>query len=356
MTDYFYARAAARLLAHTPSAESNQPSDHESRAASVAAIEREILTLARPGRAIGPRTWLAAAAGLVLVAGMGVGWRIARRSETLADSPRVSVHVEGQRVNYTLLRGATIATAVDSTEMLAGDRVRTNAVSGTILVLSTGTRLAIAGKSDVQLRESGANQRFWLESGGLRATVAKLGPHERFLLQTSDSEIEVHGTVFSVKVRSNSVNGGRTQICLEEGQVVWRQAGRETKMVASDGHWVGCEEPPAEAGLAPASATTDGPAVEKPPSSKRSGLGVQPKAHTREVPTDIARQLLKSNLGEQNDLFSAAMTAEREGNPALAIARLETLLARYPDGSLAESAKTEIARLRRSKTPSATDF
>jgi len=69
-----------------------------------------------------------------------------------------------------------------------------------------------------------------------------------------------------------------------------------------------------------------------------------------------ARQSLQSNLAEQNDLFTSAMAAERQGNLALAIARLETLLARFPDGSLAESARAEVARLRHSKMPSATDF
>jgi len=351
MTDYFYARAAARLLAHKLPAESSQPSDYDSRAASVAAIEREILNLARRRRSMRPRFWLAAAAGLVLVAGVAVGWHIARKSGTLVALPRVSVHVEGQRANYTLLRGASIGAADEATEMLLGDSVQTSAGSGTTLVLSTGTRLAISGQSEVQLRENGASQRFWLASGGVRATVAKLGPHERFLVQTSDSEIEVHGTVFSVKVGAG--NGRRTQVCLEEGVVLWRQAGRETKMVASDGHWVGCEDTAANNGIAPAAATTD--SIEKPKSSRRTGMA-QPKVRTREAPAVAAELSGKSSLAEQNDLFSAAVTAEREGNLALAIAHLETLLARYPDGSLAESAKAEVTRLRRSKIPSATEF
>jgi len=357
MTDYFYARAAARLLAHKPAAETHQRSDNEGRAASVAAIEREILNLARSRPARSPRVWLAAAAGLALVAGVGVGWHLARRSGTPVASPHVSVHVEGQHARYTLLRGAMIGDSVEATELLPGDHVQTSAGGGATLVLSTGTRVVIAGQSDVQLRDSGASQRFWLETGGLRATVAKLGAQERFLVQTSDSEIEVHGTVFSVKVGPNAVNGGRTQVCLEEGVVVWRQAGRETKMIASDGHWVGCEAPTAEPGIAPAGAATDGPNIEKPKSSNRTGLEIPgPKVRASEGPAGAARQQLKSSLAEQNDLFSAAMAAERQGDLALTIARLETLLARYPDGSLAESAKAEVARLRHSKMPSATDF
>jgi len=357
MIDHFYARAAARLLAHKLPAEPTQRPHCEGRAASVAAIEREILDLARHRRARRPRIWLAAAAGLALVVGAGLSWHITRPPGAPVATPRVSVHVEGQRADYTLLRGAMIGDRVEATEMLPGDRVLTSAESGTTLVLSTGSRLEIAGQSDVQLRESGASQRFWLGTGGLRATVAKLGPHQRFLVQTSDSEIEVHGTVFSVKVEPTASSGRRTQVCLEEGVVVWHQSGRETRMIASDGHWVGCEEPTAQAASAPPAATTDGPSIQEAKPSRRTGPGMTHSAiQTKEVPAGAAPPLPKSSLAEQNDLFSAAMTAESEGNLTLAIRRLETLLARYPDGSLAESAKTEAARLRHSKIPSATDF
>ena len=88
MTEHFYARAAARLLAHEQPDETHQPLPSENRASTVAALEREILKLARPRPASNPRVWLAAAAGLALVAGLGVGWRIARRSTSpAADAP-----------------------------------------------------------------------------------------------------------------------------------------------------------------------------------------------------------------------------------------------------------------------------
>ena len=267
MTDDFYARAAARVLAHGQPADKHQDGPSENRAATLAAMEREILNLARPRPAKSARVWLAAAAGLALVAGLGVGWHFARPSAPFVASPHVSVHVERQAANYALLRGSMIENAVQATEMLPGDRVQTGAGGGATLVLSTGTRVAIASRSEVQLRDSGhASQRFWLESGGLKATVAKLGPQESFLVQTLDSEIEVHGTVFSVKVGPQTgrkaVGGVGTRVCLEEGEVLWRQAGRETKMVASNGHSVGCEEPTAESGVVPPVDNTDGQNVE----------------------------------------------------------------------------------------------
>jgi hypothetical protein len=359
MTDHFYAHAAARLLAHGQTDEKHQPGPSESGASTVAAMEKEILNLARRRPARSPRVWLAAAAGLALAVGLGVGWHIARPSAPPASCPRVSVRVEGQQDNYKLVRAAVVGDGVEASEMLPGDRVQTASGDGTNLILSTGTQLAIAGQSEVQLRDSGrASQRFWLESGGLRATVAKLGPQERFLVQTFDSEIEVHGTVFSVKVGpAPGAHGVRTRVCLEEGAVLWRQEGRETKMIASNGHPVGCGEPAAESGLVPSTNRPDSPSLEGPRVGARTAAGLAgPKVRARAVPAGAIRESPQSSLAQQNDLFTAAMAAEREGNLAQAIARLETLLARFPDGSLAESAKAEVARLRHSKMPSATDF
>jgi ferric-dicitrate binding protein FerR (iron transport regulator) len=349
MTDCFYARAAARLLAEEPLAWTDEPSRSASRTAVVAAIEREILALAQPLPVSDFRIWIAAAAGLALMVGVGIGWHIARPSVPPAADARVLVHVEGQQADYRLLRGERLADVVQASEMLPGDWVRTGAGGGTTLVLSTGTRVAIAGHSDLQLRDSEhASQHFWLESGGIKATVAKLGPRERFLVRTPDSEIEAHGTIFSVKV-GDAVDGGRTRVCLEEGVVLWRQAGRETKMIASNGHSVGCEGP-TEGHVAPPLDRMSEPKIERP-----TGIA-ESKIHTWEAPAGASRPSLRSSLAEQNDLFAAAMGAERQGNLALAIAHMEMLLARFPDGSLAESAKVEVARLQHSKMPSATDF
>ncbi len=122
-------------------------------------------------------------------------------------------------------------------------------------------------------------------------------------------------------------------------------------------HSVGCEQTTPESGLFHRRTGPISPNSEKPKSSDRTRSGIAgPKIRAREVPVGGARQSLQSNLAEQNDLFTSAMAAERQGNLALAIARLETLLARFPDGSLAESARAEVARLRHSKMPSATDF
>lgn len=52
-----------------------------------------------------------------------------------------------------------------------------------------------------------------------------------------------------------------------------------------------------------------------------------------------------SSLAEQNNLFSAAATAERQGQHDLALRKLDDLLARFADGPLGESARAERERI-----------
>jgi hypothetical protein len=52
-----------------------------------------------------------------------------------------------------------------------------------------------------------------------------------------------------------------------------------------------------------------------------------------------------SRLSEQNDLFSAAMAAERQGQHDLALRKLDDLIAHYPGGPLSESARAERQRI-----------
>jgi TolA-binding protein len=50
-------------------------------------------------------------------------------------------------------------------------------------------------------------------------------------------------------------------------------------------------------------------------------------------------------LAEQNDLFSAAMAAERQGQHGVALRRLDELISRFPGGPLSESARGERQRI-----------
>ena len=57
-----------------------------------------------------------------------------------------------------------------------------------------------------------------------------------------------------------------------------------------------------------------------------------------------------SQLAEQNDLLSSAMAAARAGQHDSALRRLDTLLARFPDGPLSETARIERQRIKSAQT------
>jgi TolA-binding protein len=70
-----------------------------------------------------------------------------------------------------------------------------------------------------------------------------------------------------------------------------------------------------------------------------------PVAPSLEPPLSPAPPAAVSRLAEQNDLFSAALAAERQGQHDLALRKLDELVTRYPDGPLSESARAERQRI-----------
>jgi outer membrane protein assembly factor BamD (BamD/ComL family) len=48
-----------------------------------------------------------------------------------------------------------------------------------------------------------------------------------------------------------------------------------------------------------------------------------------------------STLAQENDLYAAASRAAREGNDALAVSTLSTLLSRYPSSPLVQNARVD---------------
>jgi hypothetical protein len=58
-----------------------------------------------------------------------------------------------------------------------------------------------------------------------------------------------------------------------------------------------------------------------------------------------------SSLAEQNDLFASAVAAKQSGEGAVALARFEAFVRRYPASPLAENASVERMRLLRATDP-----
>jgi hypothetical protein len=179
------------------------------------------------------------------------------------------------------------------------------------LVLPSGSRIEAFEKADLIVTSVGASQTFSLDAGEARFHVKKLGPGERFVVHTSDSEVEVHGTVFTVKILAGEpVCGSHTRVDVLEGVVTVSQGGRVAS-IAPGAHFPVC------APIAPPQPSVTA-SVEKAP---------------------------LSTIAAQNQLFAAGIDAKKRGDRAAAIAAFDGYLAKYPNGFLAESAEVERMRL-----------
>jgi ferric-dicitrate binding protein FerR (iron transport regulator) len=202
-------------------------------------------------------------------------------------------------------------------EVDIGDRIVALQDAALELGLPTGTRLSLEGGGDVTLLGDAPTQVLGLAAGSMRAEVVKLQAGERFIVRTSDAEVEVRGTTFRIGFAipdPNCGHGTTTRVNVDEGVVTVRASGHEWTVSAPDS-WPECT-----------------PAA--PPSGTPSALAVSPPKPRR-----------TSDLAAQNDLFDQAMAAKRRGDRAVAIGLFDRLLTTYPASPLAEQAFSERAKL-----------
>ncbi len=208
----------------------------------------------------------------------------------------------------TLPEGATLSVSPDSEARFA---------------YGSGTAVVVRDGAQITLVEQGEAKVFALASGSFSAKVAKLHERERFVVRTSDAEIEVRGTAFTVSVvppQSSCGNGTPTRLVVTEGVVVVRSGGQETRVPAGSS-WPQCDAIPA------AIATV---------ASSSAPRFVNPKSP-------------HSTLAAQNDLFQEAMTRKRAGDASGAVALFDQLATTYPGGVHAEDALAEKMRIVRSR-------
>jgi ferric-dicitrate binding protein FerR (iron transport regulator) len=327
-------RAAALLRARTAEVPVlPQPGERER---SLAAIEQ---ALQRRGQRRRRTVWLgigavAAAAGLLL----WVGLRATVPPAPIALAPRAApaprarpTTVDGILAGTATVQGRQGSRAAEAgTIVEAGERLNLSHGSRLLATLASGARATLAGS--LELLEAGPVERLSLVDGGIELVVPKLGPRQRLLVQTADSEVEVRGTRFTVAVASaqdGCVPATRTRVTVDEGAVVVRHAGVETRLLPGE-RWPACDQP--------ALVGRD----ERPKRAARSAEPARIAAPARtaklaeEAPTSAA-----STLAEQNDLFASAVAARRRGDRAAAVARLDDLLGRFPGGPLAGAARAE---------------
>ena len=347
-----YARSAARLLV-----EERPPTELASgdarRDTVVAAMALAIAGKRRRRRILrGAVVTMALAASIAVVAGLTSKDKAPQKSAGSA----VALFVEHEIGKGNLLVRAGVKQALPDLAVLAeGDSVRSDQVGGATLVTGNGTSISLAGSSHLRIDELGTTRRFALLSGMMETHVAKLAPGERFIVSIPDGEVEVRGTVFTVSVSDSpstcrgsasvstvkvgkgavSVRSGDSHVVLHPGET-WSTpcpAGSAPQaVVPGSSPGVGTHSPAAGSVRRPA-------VIIKEPSPAQ--LGKAPSAPTESV----AVQPSPSRLAEQNDLFQAAMSAERQGQSDMALRQLDALTRRFPGGPLEESARAERNRI-----------
>jgi hypothetical protein len=349
------ARAVRRARSEAP------PSLPRDRRKLVAAVEGVLRTRARHQvvrRWAVMTTGAAVAAGLALFVGMhrfqagsaGVALRNdgAASARTLTvlgdvDESEAGAILPGAR-RVPLSRGMTLEPGIRLVAPPSSE-VRVGTAEGTSLTLEAGAELTVSDAS--------ATQRFALSLGAVRAHVARLFAGERFIIDTGDAEVEVHGTVFRVAVGpadARCASGSRTRVSVTEGVVSVRAAGVETRVLPGQ-EWPAECKSAATAAVALASRTTNAVRSHAGARVERRGT-TAPMAPALDLATATpseaspsaaaitapARAQDASKLGAQNDLFAAASRARNQGHAAEAGRLFAQLAQDYPHSPLLESA------------------
>ncbi len=282
------------------------------------------------------RRWLGASLAVAASIALAFGLRgLASDPSRSAVASKYDVHVEGAPAEIVHNAGAAAATSSSAASAMLhpGDRVRAPR-AGVALLVATGTKLTMNAGADVAVAEGGPTQIFALEKGSVRADVAKLHEGERFLIRTTDTEVEVRGTSFNVEridTPSTCMPELRTRVMVTEGLVVVRHAGVEAR-VAAGGVWPApCAPSPGESVQLPV----------PPPASAPTAPTAQPSVGaTSSVPPAGPA----SQLAAANELFGKAEAARKSGDARGSVALFDRLLAEYPSSPLVEHATVERMR------------
>jgi len=335
MTAPRYAWLASRLFVREGEAE-GPPASAEERARAIQVVAAALSQRARKRRMGRVAQWTSACAAAVAVvaATAGVTRHVLRRDAPVAVAPSLALARSVQIVAHPIGSGASVvvsgapAPLADGRQLAEGSHLVTPPNGQATLAFSTGTSVMLGEGTDLTINGDGAMQQLRLAGGWVGLHVAKLGPGQRFLVTTSDAEVEVRGTQFRVSIaRPDPACGGGTptRVSVTEGVVTVRHDGLESRVAAGDQWPVGC---------------SDG-AVR----TAQSWTAI-PSAKAATVAPTVA-----STLAERNDLWEQIVTAKQQGNLSLALSTCDRFVAKYPAGPLSEDARVEHMRLLRTVAP-----
>ncbi len=227
----------------------------------------------------------------------------------------------------------------------AGNAVVTTHDAEASIVLPSQTTVAFAPESNAAIvredvppgtntRAGVAGESIRLAGGGVTLNVPKLGKRHSLSVVTEHATVVVHGTVFTVLVEDGAVQGRRTRVAVQEGEVSVWSAGRERRLTAGQA-WSSDEGSPA-----PESAARMEPVREE---IERRDAGA---ADTSKRGPSV--RPVVSELARQNQLFERAQAARRAGQHQLALQRFSELMRAHPRSEQAHNARVEHFRLLRS--------
>jgi hypothetical protein len=277
------------------------------------------------------RTFAGTAAGFAALVGSAEWFAHRNRSTTEAAEPSLSIadvhgvvtHLD-HGVGHSFAPGQTATIAPDGEVITAPQsEARLRTPSGLEIGVFEKSRMSLAG-----LRAAGSFS-VSLATGDIRCRVPHLTETHTFSVITPTATVVVHGTVFRVTV-SGQERATETCVRVEEGVVGVQTATGET-LVSADRSW-GCNlEEQAAALVAPS------------PSTEHLLNRLRPMP--KERPTGTTRATA-GTLDEENRIFQAGLSAERQGDALGAGAFFEQLLSRYPDSPLASDTRRALARVR----------
>lgn len=339
-----YAQIAARVLADAP--EASVPVTEAARAA---AVERIAGALNAKTQRRSRRTKFLGVAGAIAAAALGyLGVHAESHGDSAGIPKLVSAVVLAHGSGAAISSQGTTQPLTSASALSQGSHLIAGAGGGATVRLSTGTELSVDHDSNMEFENAGPVERFFLAQGVLRAKVAKLKPGERFIVRTPDAEVEVRGTVFRVEVVDpdpNCAGGARTRVAVTEGLVEVRGAGASTYVHPGETWPPGCQaiaSVPAESALA---ASNSQPKLRRTSVDHRSlAASTSPLKASDADESTPEQKLVKegsSSIAQQNELFSEAAAARRQGDSASAISTFELLMTRYPTSPLAEGAAVQ---------------
>lgn len=221
-----------------------------------------------------------------------------------------------------------VLTARGRIESLRDGRVVLETGDGIGLEVAERTELNLEGLDSTQ-----SAQTVELLAGSLFCHVSSRPPGHAFTVITPDARVVVHGTAFRVTVREEGSMPSRTCVRVDDGVVAVHSAAGATELRSGES-W-NCEHRT----VAPASARAKSEAAPAQPAQPAAPTSAGASPHSGTSNSEL--------LVLQNELFRAAVAAEKRGDPTTAAAKYAELLRRFPDSPLAAEARLGALRVRR---------